>query len=271
MARMGSLPLAFPGFTGTTRRLILVNLAAYFCLLVIGFASAPVASSLVAYFAFIPPAFLHGWIWQPITYSLIHPTLLQTFFELLSLWFLAGFLETYRGASWVMGLYVASVLGTALAAAAIYQVALTIGHPLADAPVYGCMGGIFGMLIAIGLLYGDTEFLMFFVIGMKARYMAIIYALIAFAMIFGQSALYAWAQIGGALGGLLFIKFAPRRGFGFMASEWVYGLRNSYYRWKRRRAGRKFEVYMKKQGRPVRLDGRGRPIHDDEDDRSRWN
>jgi hypothetical protein len=48
-------------------------------------------------------------------------------------------------------------------------------------------------------------------------------------------------------------------------------MRNGYYRWKRRRAGRKFEVYMKKQGRTVRLDNRGRPIDDDPNDRSRWN
>ena len=35
-------------------------------------------------------------------------------------------------------------------------------------------------------------------------------------------------------------------GFGYATSERVYGLRNSYYRWKRKRAARKFEVYMRK-------------------------
>jgi membrane associated rhomboid family serine protease len=268
---MGAMPFAFPGFSGATRRLILVNLVAYFCLLLAGFASPQTARVLTTYLGFVPGYFLHGWIWQPITYSLIHPTLIGTLFELLSLWFLASFLETYRGASWVMGLYCASILGTALAAAAIYHVAGSLGHPIENALIYGCMGGIFGLLIAIGVLYGDIEFLMFFIVGMKARYMAIIYALIAFAMLFGESKLYAFAQIGGALGGLLFIRFAPRRGFGFIASEWLYGLRNGYYRWKRHRAGRKFEVYMKKQGRTVRLDNRGRPIADDPNDKSRWN
>jgi membrane associated rhomboid family serine protease len=271
MARMGALPFAFPDFRGATRRLILFNLVAYFCLLIAGFAAPLATRRLTSYLVFLPADFLHGWLWQPITYSLIHPTLIGTLFELLSLWFLASFLETYRGASWVMGLYCSSILGTALAAAAIYQAADSFGHPLPNSPVYGCMGGIFGMLVAIGVLYGDVEFLMFFVVGMKARYMAMIYALVAFAMLFGESKLYAFAQIGGAVGGLLFLRLAPRRGFGFAASEWVYGLRNGYYRWKRRRAGRKFEVYMKKQGRTVRLDGRGRPMGDDPDDRSRWN
>jgi len=268
------MPFGFPEFRGATRRLVLTNLIAYFALALANLALSPAAmSSIGAHLSFVPDFFLHGWIWQPLTYSLIHPpgALLGTLFELLSLWFLVGFLENYRGSNWVMGLYVSSVLGTALTAAAIYDVAGRLGHPMDQVPLYGCMGGIFGLLIAIGLLFGDTEFMMFFVINIKARYLAAIYALIAFAMLFGPNRLYAFAQLGGAVAGILFLRFAPRKGVGFAASEWMYGLRNSYYRWKRRRAGRKFEVYMKKQGRTVRLDGRGRQIDDEHNDRSRWN
>jgi hypothetical protein len=47
-------------------------------------------------------------------------------------------------------------------------------------------------------------------------------------------------------------------------------MRNFYYRWRRRRAARKFEVYMRSQGRTVRFDSKGRQI-DDQDDKSRWN
>jgi len=57
----------------------------------------------------------------------------------------------------------------------------------------------------------------------------------------------------------------------FVFSERWYGLRNGYYRWKRRRAARKFEVYMRSQGRTVRFDGQGRQIDKDSDDKSRWN
>jgi len=187
------------------------------------------------------------------------------------LWFLASFLEASHGESWVMGLYGVSVVGTALSAAVLYFVSDKLGHPIEQMPLYGCMGGIFGLLIAIGILYGDMEFLLFFTIGIKARYMAAIYALIAFAMLFGQNRMYAFAQLGGALAGLLFIRLAPRRGISFAMSERLYGLRNAYYRWKRRRAARKFEVYMRKQGRTVRRDGRGRQIDEDPEDKSRWN
>ena len=266
---MGTVPLGLPDFKGATRRLVLANLAAYFALLILDLAhlSGPVVRVL----AFIPDLFLGGYLWQPFTYSFVHAGILGTLLELVSLWFLASFLEAYRGANWVMSLYGVSVVGTAITAAVIYDLFDKLGHPMEQGILTGCMGGIFGLLIAIGVLYGDTEFLMFFLISIKARYLAAIYALIAFASLFGQNRLFAFAQIGGALAGLIYIRFAPRRGFGFVASEWIYGLRNSYYRWRRRRAGRKFEVYMRKQGRDTRLDNRGRPIEDDPNDRSRWN
>ena len=137
--------------------------------------------------------------------------------------------------------------------------------------MYGCFGGIFGPLVAIGVLYGDTEFLLFFTIGIKARYMAMIYGLIAVAMLFGEQKMYAFAQLGGALAGWVYVRMAPRRGISFVLSERWYGLRNAYYRWKRKRAARKFEVYMKSQGRTVRFDGSGRQIDEDQDDKKRWN
>jgi len=78
--------------------------------------------------------------------------------------------------------------------------------------------------------------------------------------------------LGGALSGLLYLRLAPRQGLSLGLSEQWYGLRNRYYRWKRRRAARKFEVYMRRHGRNVRLDSQGRQIDDDDaNDKSRWN
>jgi membrane associated rhomboid family serine protease len=268
----GSSPFAFPAFSGATRRLVLWNLFAYFALLLLQMASSANAGLLTGELSFIPYAFLHGWFWQPFTYSLIHPTLVGTLFELLSLWFLAGFLQSAHSAGWVTGLYATSVLGTAAAATALYVVGSTFRLALDQVPLYGCFGGIFGLLVAIGVLYGDVQFMLFpLPIGIKARYLAAIYALVTIAMLFGQQKIYAFSQLGGALAGLFFIRLAPRRGFSFSFSERWYGMRNRYYRWKRRRAARKFEVYMRSQGRNVHLDGYGRPIDKDPDDKKHWN
>ena len=104
--------------------------------------------------------------------------------------------------------------------------------------------------------------------------MAVVFALIAVAETFSEERIYAFAQLGGALAAILYVRMAPRRGFGFALSEQWYGLRNRYFRWKRRRAASKFQVYMKKQGRTVRFDGQGRLLdedREDHDDRKRWN
>lgn len=272
MPRLGASPFAFPDFHGATRRLVLTNLAGFFLLALVGLTSGGGYNWLFLHLTFWPRAFLHGWLWQPITYSLVQIGILSTLLGLLSLWFLAGFLENFHNRNWVMTLYVVSVLGTALAATAIYAFSQALGFSLPQIPLYGSFGGNFGLLAAIGVLYGDTQFMLFpLPIGIKARYLAIIYALVTIASMFGAQKLYAFAQLGGALAGFLYVRMAPRRGVSFMLSESWYGMRNRYYRWKRKRAARKFEVYMRSQGRTVRFDGSGRQIDEDQDDKTRWN
>jgi membrane associated rhomboid family serine protease len=272
MPRLGATQLSFPGFRGATRLLVLVNLVAFFILIVLQSASPGLHGWLVLHLGLWAQAFLHGWIWQPLTYSFVQVGISSTLFALLSLWFLGGFLENFHGQDWVLGLYGTSVLFTALAGILIYSGSLVFGYSLPEIPLYGSFGGIFGMLVVIGVLYGNTEFMLFpLPISIKARYIAIVYGLVAIAYFFTSSRMYAFAQLGGALGGYLFTRMAPRRGVSLALSERWYGMRNSYYRWKRRQAAKKFEVYMKSQGRTVRFDGSGRQIDDDQDDKKRWN
>jgi membrane associated rhomboid family serine protease len=241
--RLSTGVLGFPDFRGFTRALILWNLVAYFVLLIVGAFARGLYDFIMVHFALVPPLVLHyGWIWQIGTYWIIHAGILNTAFELLSIWFLAAFLESTHGSRWVAEVFFISVLGAALAALLI---ALAI--PGTQAALYGCYGGIFGLLIVFGILYADMEFMMFplpFMI--KAKYLVAVYMLIALAMLFSAQRAYAFSQLGGALAAWLYIKFAPRRGFATASSEGWFGLRNRYYRWKRRRAAKKFEVYMRK-------------------------
>jgi membrane associated rhomboid family serine protease len=273
MARIGSSQLAFPDFRGATRRIVLANLAAYFLLLFISLIFRERFPDILDGLSFIPSYFLHGALWQPITYSLVHVGILGPFLELLSLWFLAGFLETMgHRASWVMGLFVTAILATAAADLALYGIMAGFGSSLRFTPIAGTFGAIFAMLAVIGIRYGETQFMMFpLPIGIKAKYLAIIYTVVAIAIFVSSQGVSAFAELGGGLGGVLWLRRAPGRGLSFTFSERWYGLRNQYYRWKRRRAARKFEVYMKSQGRTVRFDGNGNLIDDDPNDKKRWN
>jgi membrane associated rhomboid family serine protease len=260
--------LNFPDFRGFTRGLILWNVGAYFLLLLLQLVSAPLTNAVVHFGALIPPLFLHGFLWQIITYCFIHIGILGTALEMLSLWFLGSFLESNHGPRWLAELYFTSVAGAGLAAIGLSLVmhADAFGAPA----IYGAFGGIFGLLIAFGVLYGDMEFMMFpLPMTMKAKYLVAVYMLIAVATLFSSNRVYALAQLGGALAGYLYIKAAPRRGYAFATSEKYFGLRNNYYRWKRRRAAKKFEVYMRKQNRDVHFDKEGRYTGSEKDPNDR--
>jgi membrane associated rhomboid family serine protease len=80
MPRIGAAPFAFPDFRGATRRLVLANLIAYFALYLAGFAAPALANQVGQLLAFVPTDLLHGAVWQPITYSLVHFGLVGTLF-----------------------------------------------------------------------------------------------------------------------------------------------------------------------------------------------
>jgi membrane associated rhomboid family serine protease len=272
MPRIGATQLSFPSFRGATRLLVLTNLVTFFVLIILQSTNVPLLGWLIYHFAFIPQSFLHGWIWQPLTYSFVQLGIKDTLLSLLGLWFLAGFLENFHERDWVLMLYGVSVLATAAGGLLIYLGHDILGYSLPEIPLYGSFGGLFGFIVVIGVLYGDMEFILFpLPIGIKARYVAIIAGLVAIAYLFSSMRLYGFAQLGGALGGYLFTRTAPRRGVSFHLSERFYGLRNDYYRWKRRRAAKKFEVYMRSQGRTVKFDGSGKQLDEDHDDKKRWN
>lgn len=258
MRRSASI-MNFPDFRGFTRTIILWNLGIYFALLVIGSLWRFLALDIARHIVLFPHAVLRGEIWQLVTYSFVHQGLLATALELLSLWFLGSFLETTHGSRWLAEIYFTSVIGAGISA-----VLLSLVMPQIATGLTGAYGGIFGLLIAFAVLYGDMEFMMFpFPMLIKAKYLAAVYLLIATASFFLSDKFYAISQLGGALAGYLYIKFAPRRGFAMGFSESYFNLRNNYFRWKRRRAARKFEVYMRKQNRDVHFDSEGRYIDPD--------
>ena len=84
---------------------------------------------------------------------------------------------------------------------------------------------------------------------MKAKYLVgiLIFVALAGALSGGGGIAYV-AHLGGLLFGFLYVRGLERRGRGFRVSEGAFSLRNAWYRWKRRRAARKFQVYMRKHG-----------------------
>ncbi len=263
MPRSGSMMLSFPPFAGMIRKIILVTIAIFFVLLVLRWIAPGIAVDIFAAGALTPTMVMHGAIWQLITYSFLSGGILQIAFDMLSLWFIGFYLETTYGTRWLTEIYFFSVAGAALTTIVVSYT--HIFHMSPNQTIYGALGGIFGLLAAWAVLMGDQKFLMFpLPISIRAKYLVMVFILIALASVFqGPSGFLSLASLGGALFGYIYIKMAPRRGYAFAATERAFSLRNGYYRWKRRRAARKFEVYMRKHDRDVKFDGQGRYIDPD--------
>jgi len=270
MARTGPTTLQLPSFEGATRRLVLMNVASFFGLALIGFVSATLKYTLLVHLVLIPATLVRGEIWQIATYCFVDTGLIYTLFALLTLWFIGSMLEGSFGARWLYQLYLVSAIGGGLIASALSFA--HIPHLSPDSGMGGPYAGIYGLFVAVLLYFGDVEFLVFFVVKMKARYLIAIYILVQIAKLLTDADVFGAAVLlSSALSGWLFLRYAPRRGFAYSFSERFYALRNEFYRSKRRRAARKFEVYMKKQNRDVHFDKEGRYIDPEKDPNDkRW-
>ena len=263
MPRSGPITMTFPPFAGTVRRLILANLAVFFGMYLLQWISPLSYVQLYQHLLLEPAAVLRGEFWQLLTYAFLQTGILDILFGMLTLWFTGSLLEGAYGSRWLSELYFTSAVGGAILATVISFTNLFGMRP--DVAAVGAWAGIFGLLVAIGMLFGEQEFLLWFVLRIKAKYMVTIYILIAIAILLkDRNAFSALLQLSGALSGYLYVKFAPRRGLAFGLSERYFSARNNYYRWKRRRAARKFEVYMRKQNREVHFDKDGRYVDPDE-------
>ena len=256
----GGFTLSFPPFSGAVKWLVLANVAVFFGLLIVGVFYSPLASLIRRLAELVPNYVLHGYVWQLITYSFIHFGIWHIAVNMLQLWMFGSAIEGSWGSRKFYEFYFFTVIGGALATIAVAYAGI-FGSPLTATG--GASGGVMGILIAFGMLFGDQQIMFFpFPFSMKAKYFVAILVLINLAGLLGtieaRGDLVAYgAHLGGALFGWIYVRFIPRAGIGFLTSERYYGVRNSYFKWKRRRAAKKFEVYMRKHDKSEFFDQYG--------------
>jgi membrane associated rhomboid family serine protease len=263
------MTLSLPPFTPAVIWLVGINTAVYLLWLVLGVFRLPVDDFLLDYLALTPVQVVsHGWLWQLVTYSFLHHEFWHWFGNMLGLWMFGAAIESAWGSRRFVELYTIGFVGAALT-----TVVLSYSHLLGNParPTIGASGGVFAVLIAFGMMFGDSEIMMFpFPFLIKAKYFVgiLIVVTLAFALSGGGNVAYV-AHLGGLFFGWLYVRRGPKAAMvnvGF--AERYYGLRNAYYRWKRRRAAKKFEVYMRKEhDRDVHFDEHGNYIPPEDDAR----
>lgn len=262
------MTLSLPPFTKAVTWLVGINTGIYLLKLALSliFGRLPVEGFALLYLALTPIQVIqHGWIWQLVTYGFLHFEFWHWFGNMLGLWMFGAAFEGAWGTRRFVELFSFGVVGAAIATIAI-SYAHVLGSPLT--PTLGASGGVFAILMAFGMLFGENEIMLFpFPFTLKAKYFIgiLIVVTLAFAMS-EQSGVAYVAHLGGLFFGWLYVRRGPKPAFvnvGFR--ERYYGMRNSYYRWKRRRAARKFEVYMREHDRDVHFDEHGNYIPPDDD------
>jgi membrane associated rhomboid family serine protease len=261
------MTLSFPPFTRAVIWLLGINTAVFLALEAFG--TREVINWVYANLGLVPrTTVFHFAIWQIVTYSFIHITFWHWFGNMLGIWMFGSTFESAWGMRRFLELFFVGVIGAALT-----TIVLSFAHILSNpnTPTVGASGGVFAILMAFGLVFGENEIMMIpFPFLIKAKYFVLILIVVTVALAIGGGGGTAYlAHLGGLFFGYLYVKFAPGRGMSgrFSLSEWWFGLHNSYYRWRRRRAARKFEVYMRKHDRDVHFDEQGNYIPPDDDPR----
>ena len=267
-----TLTLSLPPFTKAVKWLVLINVGMLLVITVLKAINREWGALGESALSLVPLLVLRGWIFELVTYAFLHTGFWHLAGNLFGLWMFGSQLEVDWGFKKFLEFYFFCVIGAALTTIAVSYTGW--GGITPATQTEGASGGVLGILMAYALIYGDNEIMLFPIpIRIRAKYFVAGLALLTVmgalgaASRQGESVAYI-AHLGGLLFGFLYVKFIPKRGVLFGASERYFGLRNSYYRWKRKRAGKKFEVYMRDHDRKVTFDEHGNYVPPDENDKT---
>ncbi|MBL0719361.1 rhomboid family intramembrane serine protease [Piscinibacter sp. Jin2] len=141
--------------------------------------------------------------WQPISYAFMHGSPGHLLFNMLGLWSFGSELERLWGGRRYVHFLIASVL----AAAVVQQLwTAAIGSPV---PTVGASGGLFGLLLAFGMLFPNRQIMMLIPpMPIKAKHYVMIFGGLELLLGFsGGSGIAHFAHLGGMLGGFLMLRY----------------------------------------------------------------
>ena len=224
--------LAVPGLPPGIKWLLIINVVMFVLHLFSGlqpilFALALNPIQVVSRFA----------IWQLFTYSFVHFEFWEILWNMLTLWMFGSDIEQSWGTDRFVKFYLFCATGPAVLA-----VLLTWIFGIAGPPMIGSWAPIYGILLVCAVLWPNRQVL-FIIFPMQMKYFVILVGAIAlyFSLAGGTANLFL---LSGMAFAYLYMRMPKMRGWDPLGA-----LDRSYKSWKLARAKRKFQVYLKKQGR----------------------
>ncbi len=165
-----------------------------------------IGGDLQGWLALVPSGFVVGHrFWQILTYPFLHADVMHLFLNLMMLAFIGGELE----AVWGTARFVRFFFLCTTSAGALYlllQLFVWGGAGL-QMPMMGASGGIYGLLMAYGLIFGERVLLFMMLFPMKAKHFVWILAAVEFmsTVFSGRGGLSGAAHLGGMAAGGAFL------------------------------------------------------------------
>jgi rhomboid family protein len=218
------------GMTPVVKQLLIANTAAFVLSILL---QAAGYGAIVDWLMLTPAAFWRGAIWQPVTYLFLHAGFFHILFNMLGLWMFGVEIERIWGSRRFLFYYFFTGIGAGLCVALV--------NPSSVVATLGASGAIYGILLAFGMMFPDRPIFIWFVFPIPAKYFVMIFGGIEFlsALSMPGGAISHVAHLGGLVIGFLYLRGRPL----------YFDYRNRYYRWRRHRLQRQFDVYMNKSDR----------------------
>ncbi len=243
MAR-STIGSGLPPFRGSVRNVIIVSTVIYIGLVLLQAFAPAIAKSVYTAGVLTADDIRHGQIWRLLTYAFLEDDPRDFAFTMLSIYFIGAAVQERIGKKAWLELYLGSVVCSGILGFIIYLIL-----PIGAGPALGAGAASNALLMVFYLLNRDAPIMLMFIpIPIPVKYIVIFIAAIEGAYFLkSHFILYYLVLLLGLASGFLWHRFAWRRATatGAFGSR-IAGISNSYQRWKRRRAGKKFQVYMRK-------------------------
>ncbi len=201
----------FSVFPPVIKNLLIINVLFFLGQLAV---DSPISQFLNQWFALWPlnaPDFVRTpqgllkvgdfWPWQLVTYGFLHGDFMHILFNMFALWMFGVQLENAWGSKRFSIFYFVCVIG-----AGLIQLATTVGTA---SPTIGASGGVYGILMAFGMMFPNHIIYLNFLFPVKAKWFVLGLGLISIFSGFSGAAsnVAHFAHLGGMVFGFLVIQY----------------------------------------------------------------
>jgi membrane associated rhomboid family serine protease len=225
------------------RFIILLTLGIWVMIILLVAFERPLATAIVNLGSLDPGLVLRGALWQLATFPFIHVDPTHVLFALLGVYFIGGPVQDRVRSRGFIELYLVSSILAGLAGVLLSMTGRMGGGTALGA---GCAAN--AILMVFYLMNRGTS-IMLFPLPFQIPVLWVVVAIggieAAYFILTGFSLFYL-VQLLGLGSGYVWYSFMWRHSILGTLDAQLASMRNGYYRWKRRRAAKKFQVYMRK-------------------------